>query len=117
MGDQMGQMRQPAVKQALRATANLQRDLMAGTTTMRVMAEEHFLDMDLREAIACGSIVGPRLLCAGRGITATNGHGRALSSFDGVDEIRRGVRENFQHGADPGKVGQRLRNLGDFIDP
>jgi len=104
MGDQMGQMRQPAVKQALRATANLQRDLMAGTTTMRVMAEEHFLDMDLREAIACGSIVGPRLLCAGRGITATNGHGRALSSFDGVDEIRRGVRENFQHGADHVKI-------------
>ena len=24
---------------------------------------------------------------------------------------------DFQHGADPGKVGQRLRNLGDFIDP
>src|SRR5262249_33439323 len=32
-GDQSGQMRQPAVRQALRATANLRRDLAAGTTT------------------------------------------------------------------------------------
>jgi imidazolonepropionase-like amidohydrolase len=103
-GDQIGQMRRPAVTQALRATRNLKRDLAAGTTTMRVMAEERFLDMDLREAIECGTIAGPRLLCAGIGITATNGHGRALSSFDGVDEIRRGVRENFMRGADHVKL-------------
>jgi imidazolonepropionase-like amidohydrolase len=104
LGDQMGQMRQPAVKLALRATANLKRDLLAGTTTMRLMAEEHFLDIDLRDAIESGTIAGPRLLCATRGITATNGHGRALSSFDGVDEIRRGVRENFRRGADHVKL-------------
>ena len=103
-GDQMGQMRRPAVTQALHATRNLRRDLLAGTTTMRVMAEEYFLDMDLREAIECGTIAGPRLLCAGKGITATNGHGRALSSFDGVDDIRHGVRENFMHGADHVKL-------------
>jgi imidazolonepropionase-like amidohydrolase len=99
-GDQIGQMRQPVVPQALRATANLRRDLAAGTTTMRVMAEEHFLDADMRESIEAGVVEGPRLLIATRGITASNGHGRALSAFDGVDEIRRGVRENFQHGAD-----------------
>ena len=103
-GNQIGQLRQPPVLQALRATANLQRDLAAGTTTMRVMAEEHFLDADVREAIEAGIVVGPRLLCATRGITASNGHGRAISSFDGVDEIRRGVRENFQRGADHVKL-------------
>jgi imidazolonepropionase-like amidohydrolase len=103
-GDQTGQMREPPAKQALRATANLRRDLAAGTTTMRVMAEEHFLDIDVREAIESGTIPGPRLLCATRGITASNGHGRALSSFDGVDEIRRGVRENFSRGADHVKL-------------
>jgi imidazolonepropionase-like amidohydrolase len=99
-GNQSGQMRQPALRQALRATAHLRRDLAAGTTTMRLMAEEHFLDVELREAVAAGVIAGPRLLCATRGITASNGHGRAISSFDGVDAIRRGVRENFAHGAD-----------------
>jgi imidazolonepropionase-like amidohydrolase len=103
-GNQSGQMRQPALRQALRATANLRRDLAAGTTSMRLMAEEHFLDVELREAIAAGVIAGPRLLCATRGITASNGHGRAISSFDGVDEIRRGVRENFAHGADHIKI-------------
>jgi len=104
MGDQIGQLKQPAVPQALRATANLRRDLLAGTTTMRVMSEESFLDLDVRTAIDAGVIPGPRLLCGTRGITASNGHGRAYSAFDGVDEIRRGVRENFQRGADHVKI-------------
>ena len=103
-GDQSGQMRQPAVRQALRASANLRRDLAAGTTTMRLMAEEHFLDIDLREAIEAKTIAGPRLLCATRGMTASNGHGRAISTFDGVDEMRRGARENFAHGANHLKI-------------
>jgi imidazolonepropionase-like amidohydrolase len=103
-GDQLGQMREPPVPQALRAAANLRRDLAAGTTTLRVMAEEHYLDVEVRRAIEAGTIPGPRLLCATRGITASNGHGRALSAFDGVDEIRRGVRENFSRGADHVKI-------------
>ncbi|MCI0549084.1 MAG: amidohydrolase family protein [Candidatus Rokubacteria bacterium] len=103
-GDQIGQLREAAVRQALRAAANLRRDLEAGTTTMRVMAEEHFLDVDVRDAIEAGTIPGPRLLVATRGITASNGHGQAISRFDGVDEIRRGVRENFQRGADHVKI-------------
>ena len=104
MGDQIGQLRQAPVPQALRATANIRRDLFAGTTTMRVMSEENFLDLDVRAAIDAGVIPGPRLLCGTRGITASNGHGRAFSAFDGVDEIRRGVRENFQRGADHVKL-------------
>jgi imidazolonepropionase-like amidohydrolase len=103
-GNQVGQLKEPPVRQALRATGNLRRDLAAGTTTMRVMAEEHFLDVDVRDAIEAGIVAGPRLLCATRGITASNGHGRAISAFDGVDEIRRGVRENFQRGADHVKI-------------
>jgi imidazolonepropionase-like amidohydrolase len=103
-GDQIGQLRQEAVPQALRATANLRRDLASGVTTLRVMTEERFLDVQVREAIEAGVIPGPRLLCGTRGITASNGHGRAHSAFDGVDEIRRGVRENFQRGADHVKI-------------
>jgi imidazolonepropionase-like amidohydrolase len=33
-------------------------------------------------------------------ITQSNGHGRARSAFDGVDEIRKGARENLYAGAD-----------------
>src|SRR5258705_7181143 len=57
-GDQIAQLRQEAVPQALRATANLRRDLASGTTTLRVMTEEHFLDVAVREAITAGR--GPR---------------------------------------------------------
>ena len=39
-------------------------------------------------------------MIATRGITAGNGHGRAKSAFDGVEEVRRGARENLAHGAD-----------------
>lgn len=103
-GDQIGQLKEPPVKQALRATANLRRDVLAGTTTMRVMGEEHFLDIAVREAIESGVIPGPRLVCATRHLTAGNGPWRALSAFDGPDEIRRGVRENLHRGADFVKI-------------
>jgi imidazolonepropionase-like amidohydrolase len=99
-GDQLGQLRQPPGQQALRVPDNLRRDLAAGTTTMRIMAEEDWLDVHARAAIEAGELDGPRLLIATRGITAGNGHGRAKSAFDGVDEIRRAARENFAHGAD-----------------
>jgi imidazolonepropionase-like amidohydrolase len=92
------------VPQALAATRNLARDLAAGTTTMRVMGEEHYLDVDLRAAVEAGIIEGPRLLVAGRGLAANNGHGRALASYDGVDEVRRGARENLRRGADHIKI-------------
>jgi imidazolonepropionase-like amidohydrolase len=64
------------------------------------MAEEDWLDVHTRAAIEAGELDGPNLVISTRGITASNGHGRAKSAFDGVDEIRRGARENFAHGAD-----------------
>jgi imidazolonepropionase-like amidohydrolase len=104
LGDQIGQLRQGPVPRALRAAGALRRDLFAGTTTLRVMAEEDFLDLEVRDAIDAGVIPGPRLLCGTRAMTASNGHGRAHTAFDGVDEIRRGVRENFRRGADHVKI-------------
>jgi len=104
LGDQLGQLCRGPVPQALAATANLRTDLASGTTTMRIMGEEHFLDIDLRDTIDAGVIAGPRLLVAGRGLAANNGHGRALASYDGVDEVRRGARENLRRGANHVKI-------------
>ena len=104
LGDQLGQLCRSPVPQALAATANLRTDLASGTTTMRVMGEEHFLDLDVRAAVEAGIVVGPRLLVAGRGLAASNGHGRALASYDGVDEVRRGARENLRRGANHVKI-------------
>src|SRR5262249_1001017 len=109
-GDQLGQLCRGPVPQALAATRNLRKDLAAGTTTMRIMGEEHFVDVDVREAIeageamAAGVLVAPRLLVAGRGLAADNGHGRALTSYDGVDNVRRGARENLRRGANHVKI-------------
>jgi imidazolonepropionase-like amidohydrolase len=104
LGDQLGQLCRGPVPQALAATRNLRQDLAAGTTTMRIMGEEHFVDVELRDAIEAGTIIGPRLLIAGRGLAANNGHGRALASYDGVDEVRRGARENLRRGANHVKI-------------
>lgn len=99
-GDQLGQLRQPPGAQALRVAGNIAKDLDAGTTTMRIMAEEDWLDVHVREAIQDGTLEGPDLLIATRGLAPTNGHGRAKTAFDGVEEIRRGARENLARGAD-----------------
>ena len=100
LGDQIGQLRQPPAPQILRAVQNLRTDLRSGVTTMRVVGEEHFIDVDLRETIAAGRLPGPRLLVSTRPITARNGHGAALTFSDGEDEIRRHIRENVAGGAD-----------------
>jgi imidazolonepropionase-like amidohydrolase len=104
LGDQLGQLCRGPVPQALAATRNLRADLAAGTTTMRIMGEEHFVDVDVRDGIEAGVIAGPRLLVAGRGLAANNGHGRALTSYDGVDDVRRGARENLRRGANHVKI-------------
>jgi imidazolonepropionase-like amidohydrolase len=100
LGDQIGQLRQGPIPQVIRAVGNLRTDLRAGTTTMRVVGEEHFVDVELRDAIAAGRLAGPRLKVATRPITARNGHGAALTFSDGEDEIRKHIRENVAHGAD-----------------
>lgn len=99
-GDQLGQLGQEPGRQALRVPDNLRRDLFSGTTTLRIMGEEDWLDVYTREALAAGQIIGPRLLIATRGLAASNGHGRSKSGFDGVDAVRHGARENLYRGAD-----------------
>ncbi len=100
LGDQIGQLRQPIERQTMRGVGNLGRMLASGVTTARVMGEERWLDVAFREEIERGTVAGPRLLIATRPITQSNGHGRALSAFDGVDEVRKGARENLHAGAD-----------------
>jgi len=100
LGDQIGQLKQPPARQMLRAVPNLRADLLSGVTTMRVVGEEHFIDVELRAAIAQQRLPGPRLRVATRPITARNGHGAALTYSDGPEEIRKHIRENVAMGAD-----------------
>ena len=100
LGNQIGQLLEPIERQTMRGVGNLRRMLASGVTTARIMGEERWLDVAFKKEIARGTIAGPRLNVATRPITQSNGHGRALSAFDGVDEVRKGARENLHAGAD-----------------
>jgi imidazolonepropionase-like amidohydrolase len=100
LGNQVGQLLQPIERQTMRGVNNLRRMFRSGVTTARIMAEEDWLDVSFKEEIERGSVLGPRLNISTRAITQSFGHGRARSAFDGVDEVRKGARENLYHGAE-----------------
>jgi len=99
-GNQTAQMALPGQRNVLRALPNIRKQLESGVTTMRIMGEEHFIDMELRRAIEEGIIDGPRLFVSGIGIVASNGHGIALTTSDTEYEVRKNIRRNFHEGAD-----------------
>lgn len=77
-------------------------DLRAGVTTMRLCGDRHGIDLALRRATAEGSVIGPRLVVAGRAIRSPRCAGGAVASVftDATDEIDRAVRENLDDGVD-----------------
>ncbi|HUV07183.1 MAG TPA: amidohydrolase family protein, partial [Spirochaetia bacterium] len=99
-GNQLEQLRFPAGKAILRSISNIYKNLRSGVTTMRIMGQEHYIDVDIKNAVAQGLIQGPRLLVSGIGLVASNGHGVGLTVTDGVDEIRRRARQNLAKGVD-----------------
>jgi imidazolonepropionase-like amidohydrolase len=94
--------------------------LHQGYTTVR---DAGGADWGFREAVRQGLVDGPRLFVSGRPISQTGGHGDARrrtetgdpfrccpqvgmvhAVCDGVDEVRRGVREQLRRGADQIKI-------------
>ena len=64
----------PNVLVDLRDEDETRRTLMAGFTTCRDVGSSDFIDVGLRNAVASGKIVGPRMLVATKSIGATGGH-------------------------------------------
>ncbi len=96
---------------AIKAAVYARRDLEAGYTTVRSLSNPEFLDISLRDAIKQGIIAGPRVLTAGRAIKITGGHGTFYKPWihsdirhgidaDGVEEVRKAVRQNVRAGVD-----------------
>jgi len=104
--------RRSPIDVAVTAHVYARRTLEAGFTTLRVVGASEYIDIALRNAIDKGVVVGPRLKVAGLAIGSTGGHGD-LTGFspylrfggfdnvaDGVDAVRKLVRQNVKYGAD-----------------
>ena len=86
-------MGDPLPELTIRAVNSMNVDLMAGVTTSRCLGDKGFLDIACQKAAAAGTLPGPRLLVATRGIRAPHGHGFVGYPFGGVEHIRRAVRK------------------------
>ncbi len=94
------------------------RTLMAGFTTVRDVGGSG-VNISLRNAIAKGTIDGPRIFTSGEGLKITGGHGDPTNGYradlmgdpgpefgvvNGVDDARKAVRQRYKNGADLIKI-------------
>jgi imidazolonepropionase-like amidohydrolase len=85
----------------LKAAHHARRTLNAGVTTIRDMGGRDYVDLAIRDGIESGLLQGPRMICSGRVVCMTGGHGWQFGrEADGTDEIREAVREQLKAGAD-----------------
>ena len=104
---------------ALEAAMNARKTLEAGFTTVRNLGDRNGTTLSLRDAIARGWVVGPRIIDAGTSISTTGGHMDERTGLsdelvealpppdnlcDGADECRRVVRRQIGRGADVIKI-------------
>jgi imidazolonepropionase-like amidohydrolase len=103
------------IKAVLRARQTVE----AGVTTVRDLGGRDYAELSVRDAVRAGAIPGPRVLCAGRGICITGGHGWHLigRESDGPDDVRKGVREQIKAGADVIKLFATGGVMTPGVDP
>lgn len=88
--------------------------LSVGVTTARDLGARGYTDIVVRDAIANGTLQGPRLLTAGSPITTTGGHCWFMGGeADSLDEVRKLVRAHHKAGVDHLKV----MSTGGFMTP
>jgi imidazolonepropionase-like amidohydrolase len=111
---------------AARATFAVRRALEQGFTTLRDVETEGagYGDVEIKEAIAEGTIPGPRLFVVTRAISSTGGYNlegyapelvtpKGAQIIDGPVEARKAAREQLEHGADWIKVYMTHRSWVD----
>lgn len=108
-GEADSQFEVPTGAMALKILSNAQKNLAAGITTVRDLGGWSELEFDVRRSIQRGDFAGPRMCLAGRFISITEaGADYYVGMYrvaDGVDEVRKAVREQVKHGADVIKMG------------
>jgi imidazolonepropionase-like amidohydrolase len=130
--DLWGHAQQPFSREFYVAEENLRKTLEIGITSVR---DAGGADLGIKEAVADGTIAGPRLQISIIMLSQTGGHGddwypsgnvidlfvphpgRPSGTVDGVDEVRRKVRELHRMGADVVKVATSGGVLSPRDDP
>src|SRR5262245_54616170 len=94
-------VQEPDIMYALVGTFHCKRLLDEGITTARIPGSPGHIDLMIRRAIREGYVEGPRLVCAGRHVVMTGGHGSESGiEVDGPDSARRAARLQIKAGAD-----------------
>ncbi|UUX50785.1 amidohydrolase family protein [Nisaea acidiphila] len=105
----MGGEGNPAAAQAsmtpgqvtMAAFKHAQQSLMSGITALRDCGGKDYLELAVRDACNSGVQIGPSILCSGKVICMTGGHGNRNGRIaDGADEVIKAVREQIHAGAD-----------------
>jgi imidazolonepropionase-like amidohydrolase len=103
-------------RETLTGAKNAKKTVLAGFTTVRNVGANGYSDVALRDAIAAGELLGPRVVPAGLALSITGGHcDQNLLPFDvhstlpsgvadGVSGVQKKVREQIKFGADVIKV-------------
>ncbi len=112
----------------IRAVVHAKQTLEAGFTTIRDLETEGagYADVDLKTAINQGIIPGPRMQVSTRALSTTGGYALMGYSWeiqvpagaqlvDGVDEVRKAVREQIKYGADWIKIYADSRRRGNEV--
>jgi imidazolonepropionase-like amidohydrolase len=83
----------------LKAAQHARQTLEAGVTTVRDMGGKDYVDIAIRDGIESGLLQGPRMICSGKVVCMTGGHGWQFGrEANGIDEVREAVREQLKMG-------------------
>ncbi|MCJ8325339.1 MAG: amidohydrolase family protein [Rhizobiales bacterium] len=102
----------------LTALKNAQATLCGGVTAVRDCGGRDFMEFGVRDAINRGEFDGPTIYASGKIICMTGGHGHVHARVaDGVEEVRKAVREQVLAGADLIKIMATGGVMSPGVDP
>lgn len=125
-------LRESIAQRTIRAVKNAEADLMAGFTSERDLGTEgaEAADVDVRNAIDAGEILGPRLQVSTQAISIEGGHedffgyNAAVKMIpnaqmvESIDELKKAIRHQIKEGADFIKMyvtgADQINSLDDY---
>jgi imidazolonepropionase-like amidohydrolase len=102
-------------KEAINGVVNARTTLLAGFTTIRNVGAGGYTDVDLRDAVNTGQVIGPHMQVSGPPLGITGGHCDTNllplryhlteeGVADGIAAVQQKVRQNIKYGVDVIKV-------------